>query len=93
MKILLTNILLSALILSSYAQEATAWKILNEGEGHFDLIGFVNNNIGLLSKRNAILKTKDGGSTWNTIFVEENGLIGKVDFIDEFTGWAVFYGQ
>ena len=41
--------------------------------------------------RGIVLKTTDGGETWQTTKLNENWYITQIDFIDDSVGWAVGY--
>jgi len=67
------------------------WEILNEGvKGDINTIDFVNDNIGWIGGSDGLLlKTQDGGQTWQSIPLDKNWSINKIDFLDESVGWAI----
>ena len=89
-KFILTITLLVSLSPILYAQ----WEILNEGFAGYRIntIDFVSKNVGWMAgDRGIVLKTTDGGETWQTTKLNENWYITQIDFIDDSVGWAVGY--
>jgi len=87
MKTLILTIVLSLFASTSLNAQ---WEILNEGfKGWINSIDFVNENIGWIGEGEAnLLKTTDGGETWNSIPVNENWNINQIDFLNDSVGWA-----
>ena len=56
-------------ILNANAQDNGQWEILNEG-GDFISIGFVNDEVGWIVYVGALLKTEDGGNTWQSLPID-----------------------
>jgi photosystem II stability/assembly factor-like uncharacterized protein len=68
------------------------WEILNDG-GDFKSIDFINDEVGWIVGEGTLLKTEDGGDTWNTItlpITEDLDLI-KIDFINDNIGWVIHH--
>ena len=87
MKIIFTAIITSTLMLNGYAQNTRQWEVLNEGEGYFDHIDFVSDEMGFMVTYGNLLKTVDGGDTWNFIAELESGRIYGLNFVNGTTAW------
>ena len=61
------------------------WEILNEG-GDFKTIDFVNDQVGWIAGEGTLLKTENGGGTWESIPIQEDWRIRNIDFINESIG-------
>jgi len=70
------------------AQENGKWEILNEG-GSYRTIDFINDQVGWIAGEGTLLKTEDGGDTWNFIEMDSLRDILKIDFVNETIGWAI----
>ena len=76
------------------------WEVLNEG-GSFETIDFVNENVGWIGGNGTLLKTEDGGETWNPLPLDpvimlppdDSYNIRMIDFINESVGWLVAFGD
>jgi len=69
------------------------WEILNEGINLWSSsVDFIDEDIGWMAG-GILLKTDDGGLTWNVIPVNNEWSIEIVDFIDELNGWAYGWAQ
>jgi len=55
--------------------------------GHIVAADLLNENVGWLSSENLVLKTEDGGLSWNSYPVEWN--FHQIDFVNESVGWAI----
>jgi photosystem II stability/assembly factor-like uncharacterized protein len=82
-------------IVNVNAQENNQWELLNEGlpgelnyEG-INKINFVNAQIGWLIGARMVLKTMNGGDTWNKIIIPEEIFSETIDFQTELIGWAM----
>ena len=58
----------------------------------FDLVQFVNTELGFLGSTSRVMKTTDGGLTWSLVFEEGSMNIHDMHFIDEQHGWLVGNG-
>ena len=58
----------------------------------FDLVQFLNTDVGFLSGVSRVMKTTDGGLTWNLVFLQGSMNIHDMQFIDEQHGWLVGNG-
>ena len=67
------------------------WEVLNKGlPGGLVSIDFVNENSGWLAGNVAgLLKTNDGGITWQQIPSKNSFELNQIDFVSETVGWAV----
>lgn len=53
-------------------------------------VNFVSPKVGWISGyAGTVLKTENGGLTWNQYYIGGNQLIRRINFVDENTGWAV----
>ena len=67
-------ILVSSLLVINISGQ-DQWEIVNEGGGFFDQIEFVNDQVGWMNTEGKLLKTEDGGETWDkVVFEKENSL-------------------
>jgi len=67
------------------------WEILNEGtKERLYIIDFVNDEVGWIAGEGRILKTEDGGETWNylTSPIIGNRYFNRLDFVNDSVGWA-----
>jgi photosystem II stability/assembly factor-like uncharacterized protein len=64
------------------------WEVLNEG-GPFQIFDFVSDKVGWIAGEGTLLKTEDGGETWNSLPIEEHYEMQMIDFIDKTVGYAV----
>ena len=68
MKRIVTTISIYFLFIASVnlnAQDNDKWEILNEGNPYrYNTIDFINENIGWLITGEGMLKTEDGGESW-----------------------------
>ena len=69
------------------AQDTGQWDILNEG-GDFNAIDFVNEQVGWVAGKGTLLKTEDGGETWNSLPLDDKWYISLIDFISDSVGWV-----
>ena len=55
----------------------------------------MNDDVGWMAAGGSLLKTEDGGETWESIPLDDNISINLFDFINESVGWAVggFYDE
>jgi photosystem II stability/assembly factor-like uncharacterized protein len=81
----ITMLFLFIVLIRINAQENGKWEILNE-PGWFGTIDFVSEQAGWITRNGALLKTEDGGETWQSIHVEIE--LESIDFINESVGWA-----
>jgi len=88
MKKVILSIALSLILLTNNIAQ---WEILNEGlNGRIETIDFVNENVGWLAGwAGTLLKTTDGGESWNSIPINESWYIRMIDFLNESIGWAL----
>ncbi|KPL22817.1 MAG: hypothetical protein AMS23_07390, partial [Bacteroides sp. SM1_62] len=96
MKTILTCIFIFTFFLKSYAQNSGNWEILNEGKGYFGNIDFVSDDVGYMLANSNLLKTMDGGDTWDFVSQISDGdtLVSDwgafyIDFTSEDNGWAL----
>jgi len=93
-KIILLFSIFFLIIVNVYAQNIGNWEILNEG-GNFHTIDFVNEKVGWLAgfdwntEEGILLKTENGGETWNSIIGMDELYFAKIDFLNESVGWAI----
>jgi photosystem II stability/assembly factor-like uncharacterized protein len=85
MKKIIISTFLIMLILDCNAQK---FEFLNRGFTAWDM-DFLNENVGWIAGDGKLLKTEDGGLTWKSYHVDNNWSFVKIDFINEFVGWAV----
>ena len=74
-------------IVNVNAQENGQWEILNEGI-LYRSIDFINDQLGWIAGEGTLLKTEDGGETWNFVTMDSTWNFGKIDFVNETIGWA-----
>jgi len=84
-------LILLLLIYLSQKKSAAQWEILNNGlHGGLVSIDFVNDNSGWLAGNAAgVLKTNDGGMTWQKIPSENTFQLSQIDFVSDVFGWAI----
>lgn len=83
-------ILLSAVFNASVSGEGWIWQNpLPQGNGLADIDFIDENNGWAISGCGGVLRTTDGGETWNLNYVPFESSFNAVDFIDEHTGWIV----
>jgi photosystem II stability/assembly factor-like uncharacterized protein len=83
---ILTLLLILVVLTAGNAQ----WQILNQS-GFLNVMDFVDSETGWLAGNGSIMKTEDGGTTWISIFNNDNLIIGMIDFVNRSTGWMVSY--
>ncbi|KAA3615590.1 MAG: T9SS C-terminal target domain-containing protein [Calditrichaeota bacterium] len=83
-------ILVVTIVSVMFTDLQSQWEVLNDGwpYGNFNSIDFVNNEIGWISAGNRLLKTTDGGLTWDAVPLNEGWSVERIDFINEFIGWG-----
>jgi photosystem II stability/assembly factor-like uncharacterized protein len=81
-------LLLFIVFVNVNAQGNGQWEILNEG-GDFQTIDFVSDNVGWIAGEGTLLKTEDGGETWNIVSLPEEIYFDKIDFCDDSIAWAM----
>ena len=84
MKLIFISVIYMTIILNCYAQQ---WNFLNEGFIGRDF-DFINEKVGWIAGDGKILKTIDGGITWDSYPTDKDWSFRKIDFIDKLTGWA-----
>ena len=53
-------------------------------------VEFVTDDVGYIAGYSGtVLRTLDGGDTWDAVYIGRNELIRRLSFVDETTGWAV----
>lgn len=53
-------------------------------------VEFVTDDVGYIAGYSGtVLRTRDGGNTWDAVYIGRNELIRRLSFVDENTGWAV----
>jgi len=73
-------------IVNVNAQEYGQWEVLNEG-GNFTVIKFINDQVGWIAGEGTLLKTEDGGDTWELLPMGSLWNISTIDFVNETVGW------
>jgi photosystem II stability/assembly factor-like uncharacterized protein len=63
------------------------WEILNAG-GVYHSIDFVNDKVGWMVGDGTLLKTEDGGDTWESLTIDPKWVLFFVDFVNENVGWC-----
>ncbi|WP_343633959.1 YCF48-related protein [Fluviicola sp.] len=58
-------------------------ELINEPNGYFLETQFLNDTLGILMSNYELLKTTDGGQTWDTIFIESGYNLFALQFVDE----------
>lgn len=84
-----------ALLFSANAQN---WQKIKHGEQDFKKVQFVSEKMAFALYDKAqenpyLIKTKDGGKTWETIKVDAKGLISDMYFVDKKVGFLVGDGS
>jgi len=66
------------------------WEILNEGvKGNLNVMDFVNEKVGWVAgDAGALLKTEDGGQSWQKLPLSENWNVYLLDFVNDSIGWT-----
>ena len=86
----LKTALLSILINLPALFAQSTWKILPNapdlGKGRYEDLYFVNERIGWAVNESRIIKTTDGGDSWQTQFFENS--FRSISFADSLRGWA-----
>ncbi|MFC2084310.1 YCF48-related protein [Bacteroidota bacterium] len=69
------------------------WKIIHKDKwDYLSSVEFVNNNIGFVIANDfQIIKTSDGGKTWENHYIIEDVVLDLLHFIDEKYGWVLGY--
>jgi photosystem II stability/assembly factor-like uncharacterized protein len=76
-----------SIILSLLENLNGQWEILNEG-GSYRSIDFINDQVGWIAGDGTLLKTMDGGETWDFVSMDSARNIVEIDFVNETVGWA-----
>ena len=73
---------------------STSWEVLEFGSAYLRSVSFVDENIGYAAG-SVLLKTVDGGSTWNEVDVaiDDFPFMYKIKFISEMEGYAVSFDR
>lgn len=65
------------------------WKRMQSWGLDFESITWVNGSLGFIGGENILIKTEDGGQTWQELNIPENTLINDLAFWDESIGFAI----